>query len=107
MPNVYITLTSLPGAPKILNESVPVGTKFKPRTAFIKKVASMINANDITNVHKEDGAKLLELNKCSVGVLTSFLRYFVKWLGCQITWRRLKEPDEAKVKVFKEAIESN
>ncbi|PWA36955.1 Small-subunit processome, Utp14 [Artemisia annua] len=43
-----------------------IAAEFKPRTEFEKKMASIINDKDITDAHKEDGAKLLELKKVSV-----------------------------------------
>ncbi|CAN0889043.1 U3 small nucleolar RNA-associated protein 14 [Linum grandiflorum] len=40
--------------------------EFEPRTEFEKKMASIVNHDRVTDAHKEDGAKLLELNKISL-----------------------------------------
>lgn len=59
-------------APTIFfNEDIDVGystvgaiaSEFRPRTEFEKKMDSLINAKEILEAHKGDGARLLELNK--------------------------------------------
>nr|GEV33277.1 protein BREVIS RADIX-like [Tanacetum cinerariifolium] len=74
-PGVYITLRSLPKGTNDLKrvrfrptyKTVgAVGMEFKLRIVFIKKVDSMINVKDIRDVHKEDGAKILELSNYSI-----------------------------------------
>ncbi|KAI5667661.1 hypothetical protein M9H77_17514 [Catharanthus roseus] len=43
-----------------------IASEFEPRTDFEKKIASLVNDNDIVEAHRKDGARLLELNKISV-----------------------------------------
>ncbi|KAK4413376.1 putative protein C57A7.06 [Sesamum alatum] len=43
-----------------------IASEFEPRTEFEKKIASLINQNEVVEAHKKDGARLLELNKISV-----------------------------------------
>ncbi|XP_027178713.1 U3 small nucleolar RNA-associated protein 14 homolog A [Coffea eugenioides] len=43
-----------------------IASEFKPRSVFEKKIASLVNDNDIIEAHRKDGARLLELNKISV-----------------------------------------
>ncbi|KAK1428166.1 hypothetical protein QVD17_16994 [Tagetes erecta] len=42
-----------------------IASQFRPRTEFEKKMDSLINAEELSNAHKSDGARLLELNKVS------------------------------------------
>ncbi|KAK6937365.1 hypothetical protein RJ641_030873 [Dillenia turbinata] len=62
-------------APTIyFNEDVDLGfstvgaiaAEFVPRTDFEKKMASLVQNDEVLEAHKNDGAKLLELNKVSV-----------------------------------------
>ncbi|XP_027098908.1 uncharacterized protein [Coffea arabica] len=43
-----------------------IASEFKPRSVFEKKIASLVNDNDIIEAHRKDGARLLELNKITV-----------------------------------------
>mgnify|MGYP004713672885 CR=1 FL=1 len=43
-----------------------IASEFKPRSVFEKKIASLVNDNDIIEAHRKDGARLLELNKVSI-----------------------------------------
>ncbi|XP_010422597.1 PREDICTED: U3 small nucleolar RNA-associated protein 14 isoform X1 [Camelina sativa] len=43
-----------------------IASEFQPRTDFEKKMASVLNDNELGEAHDEDGAKLLELNEVSV-----------------------------------------
>ncbi|KAL0437911.1 UNVERIFIED_CONTAM: putative protein C57A7.06 [Sesamum latifolium] len=43
-----------------------IASEFEPRTDFEKKIASLVNQNEVVEAHKKDGARLLELNKISV-----------------------------------------
>ncbi|KAL5701304.1 hypothetical protein ACHQM5_026654 [Ranunculus cassubicifolius] len=43
-----------------------IASDFKPRTAFEKKMDSLVHDPKIVEAHKEDGARLLELNKISI-----------------------------------------
>lgn len=43
-----------------------IASEFRPRTEFEKKMDSLINAKELSEAHKGDGARLLELNKISV-----------------------------------------
>ncbi|KAL9173485.1 hypothetical protein ABFS82_03G117800 [Erythranthe guttata] len=43
-----------------------IASGFRPRTDFEKKIASFVNQNEVVDAHKNDGARLLELNKISV-----------------------------------------
>uniref|UniRef100_A0A5B7CB94 U3 small nucleolar RNA-associated protein 14 n=1 Tax=Davidia involucrata TaxID=16924 RepID=A0A5B7CB94_DAVIN len=43
-----------------------IASEFEPRTDFEKKIASLVNDNEVVEAHKKDGARLLELNKISV-----------------------------------------
>ncbi|KAM7255097.1 hypothetical protein ACFE04_020338 [Oxalis oulophora] len=43
-----------------------IASEFQPRTDFEKKMASLHYDDNIVEAHKEDGARLLELNKISV-----------------------------------------
>lgn len=40
-----------------------IASEFKPRTDFEKKMASLVNQNEVVEAHRKDGAKLLELNE--------------------------------------------
>ncbi|CAL1409634.1 unnamed protein product [Linum trigynum] len=42
-----------------------IASEFEPRTEFEKKMASLVSDDKVMEAHKEDGAKLLELNKIS------------------------------------------
>ncbi|CAI0450113.1 unnamed protein product [Linum tenue] len=42
-----------------------IASEFEPRTDFEKKMASLVYDEKVMEAHKEDGAKLLELNKIS------------------------------------------
>lgn len=42
-----------------------IASEFKPRTDFEKRMNSLVNQNDVVEAHKNDGARLLELNKIS------------------------------------------
>lgn len=42
-----------------------IASEFQPRTDFEKKMASVLNVNEVWDAHKEDGARLLELNEAS------------------------------------------
>ncbi|KAL3531478.1 hypothetical protein ACH5RR_010800 [Cinchona calisaya] len=43
-----------------------IASEFEPRSDFEKKIASLVNDNEIVDAHRKDGARLLELNKISV-----------------------------------------
>ncbi|KAL1225152.1 hypothetical protein V5N11_033563 [Cardamine amara subsp. amara] len=43
-----------------------IASEFQPRTEFEKKMASVLNDSEVWDAHKEDGARLLELNEVSV-----------------------------------------
>ncbi|XP_057484168.1 uncharacterized protein LOC130770666 [Actinidia eriantha] len=43
-----------------------IASEFEPRTEFEKKIAALVNDNEVLEAHKKDGARLLELNKISV-----------------------------------------
>ncbi|XAR63909.1 hypothetical protein NMG60_11024059 [Bertholletia excelsa] len=43
-----------------------IASEFKPRTEFEKKMASLVNDNEVLEAHRKDGARLFELNKTSV-----------------------------------------
>lgn len=40
-----------------------IASGFKPRTELEKKIASVVNRDDVVEAYKKDGARLLELNK--------------------------------------------
>ncbi|CAL4939314.1 unnamed protein product [Urochloa decumbens] len=43
-----------------------IANEFKPRTGFEKRMDEIIRSNEIMEAHKNDGAKILELNKVDV-----------------------------------------
>ncbi|CAN4097332.1 unnamed protein product [Withania somnifera] len=43
-----------------------IAAEFKPRSDFEKKIASLFNDHEFVEAHRNDGARLLELNKISV-----------------------------------------
>ena len=43
-----------------------IASEFEPRTEFEKKIAALVNDNEVVEAHKKDGARLLELNKVRV-----------------------------------------
>ncbi|CAI9288695.1 unnamed protein product [Lactuca saligna] len=43
-----------------------IAAEFRPRTEFEKKMDSLINGKELSEAHKGDGARLLELNKVSL-----------------------------------------
>ncbi|KAI3829578.1 hypothetical protein L1987_03704 [Smallanthus sonchifolius] len=42
-----------------------IASEFRPRTEFEKKMDSLLNAKELSDAHRSDGARLLELNKVS------------------------------------------
>ena len=48
-----------------------IASEFEPRTEFEKKIASLVYDDKVMEAHKEDGSKLLEMNK--VWVFLTFL----------------------------------
>ncbi|KAD3338173.1 hypothetical protein E3N88_33694 [Mikania micrantha] len=42
-----------------------IASEFRPRTEFEKKMELLINAKELSDAHKSDGTRLLELNKVS------------------------------------------
>lgn len=46
-----------------------IASEFQPRTEFEKKMASVLNDSEVSEAHRNDGARLLELNEAS---LTSY-----------------------------------
>ncbi|KAJ6338518.1 hypothetical protein OIU76_008063 [Salix suchowensis] len=43
-----------------------IASEFEPRTEFEKKMSSLVNDDNVMAAHKEDGSRLLELNKISL-----------------------------------------
>ncbi|ESQ40396.1 hypothetical protein EUTSA_v10015339mg [Eutrema salsugineum] len=43
-----------------------IASEFQPRTEFEKIMASVLNDNEVREAHKEDGARLLQLNEVSM-----------------------------------------
>ncbi|CAH8350367.1 unnamed protein product [Eruca vesicaria subsp. sativa] len=43
-----------------------IASDFQPRTEFEKKMASVLNDSEVTEAHRDDGARLLELNEVSM-----------------------------------------
>ncbi|WVZ04887.1 hypothetical protein V8G54_018233 [Vigna mungo] len=43
-----------------------IASEFEPRTEFEKKIAALVYDNELTDAHKNDGSKLLEMNKVSI-----------------------------------------
>ncbi|CAA0809862.1 U3 ribonucleoprotein (Utp) family protein [Striga hermonthica] len=43
-----------------------IASEFEPRTDFEKKIMSLVNQKEVVDAYRNDGAKLLELNKISV-----------------------------------------
>ncbi|BAT86300.1 uncharacterized protein HKW66_Vig0058290 [Vigna angularis] len=43
-----------------------IASEFEPRTEFEKKIAALVYDNEVTDAHKNDGSKLLEMNKVSI-----------------------------------------
>ncbi|CAD6341639.1 unnamed protein product [Miscanthus lutarioriparius] len=46
-----------------VNTVAAIASEFKPRTEFEKRIAEITQSTDIIEAHKNDGAKILELNK--------------------------------------------
>lgn len=46
-----------------VNTVAAIASEFKPRTEFEKKIAEITQSTEIIEAHKNDGAKILELNK--------------------------------------------
>ncbi|KAH0908098.1 hypothetical protein HID58_031419 [Brassica napus] len=42
-----------------------IASEFQPRTEFEMRMASVLNDNEVSEAHREDGARLLELNQAS------------------------------------------
>lgn len=40
-----------------------IASEFEPRTEFEKKIVALVYDNEVTDAHKNDGSKLLEMNK--------------------------------------------
>uniref|UniRef100_A0A2N9E4P4 Uncharacterized protein n=1 Tax=Fagus sylvatica TaxID=28930 RepID=A0A2N9E4P4_FAGSY len=43
-----------------------IASEFEPRTEFEKKMASLVNCDEVMEAHRKDGSRLLELNQVSV-----------------------------------------
>ncbi|XP_056854923.1 U3 small nucleolar RNA-associated protein 14 isoform X2 [Raphanus sativus] len=43
-----------------------IASEFQPRTEFEKKMASLLNDSEVSEAHRDDGARLLELNEVSM-----------------------------------------
>ncbi|XP_009111292.1 uncharacterized protein C57A7.06 [Brassica rapa] len=43
-----------------------IASEFQPRTEFEMRMASVLNDNEVSEAHREDGARLLELNQVSM-----------------------------------------
>ncbi|KAI3697887.1 hypothetical protein L6452_30987 [Arctium lappa] len=50
----------------LLMKARAIASEFRPMTEFEKKMDSLINAKELSEAHKGDGARILELNKISV-----------------------------------------
>lgn len=46
-----------------VNTVAAIASKFKPRSEFEKRMAEITRSSEIMEAHKNDGAKILELNK--------------------------------------------
>jgi U3 small nucleolar RNA-associated protein 14 len=46
-----------------VNTIAAIASEFKPRTEFEKRIAEITRSTEIVEAHKNDGAKILELNK--------------------------------------------
>ncbi|CAF1916118.1 unnamed protein product [Brassica napus] len=44
-----------------------IASEFQPRTDFEKKMASVLNDSEVSEAHRDDGARLLELNEAIYG----------------------------------------
>ncbi|CAN6854130.1 unnamed protein product [Brassica oleracea] len=44
-----------------------IASEFQPRTEFEKKMASVLNDSEVSEAHRDDGARLLELNEAIYG----------------------------------------
>ncbi|XAR61346.1 hypothetical protein NMG60_11035024 [Bertholletia excelsa] len=55
-----------------------IASEFKPRTEFEKKMASLVNDNEVVEAHRKDGARLLELNKISVEDVKDHQKHLAK-----------------------------
>ncbi|XWS46633.1 hypothetical protein CRYUN_Cryun14cG0085400 [Craigia yunnanensis] len=55
-----------------------IAFEFEPRTAFEKKIASLVYDDKVMEAHKEDGSKLLEMNKISVKDYTKNRNHIAK-----------------------------
>ena len=53
-----------------------IAAELKLGTKFEKKLTSIVNAKDIAAAHKEDGAKLLELNKVTVMLHLHYILFY-------------------------------
>ncbi|RID75567.1 hypothetical protein BRARA_B02606 [Brassica rapa] len=49
-----------------LPDDFEVPSEFQPRTEFEKKMASVLNDSEVSEAHRNDGARLLELNEVSM-----------------------------------------
>ncbi|KAG2540881.1 hypothetical protein PVAP13_9NG587500 [Panicum virgatum] len=49
-----------------VNTIAAIASEFKPRTEFEKRIAEITRSTEIVEAHKNDGAKILELNKIDV-----------------------------------------
>ncbi|RLN16757.1 uncharacterized protein C57A7.06-like isoform X1 [Panicum miliaceum] len=49
-----------------VNTIAAIANEFKPRTEFEKRIAEITRSTEIMEAHKNDGAKILELNKIDV-----------------------------------------
>lgn len=56
-----------------VNSVGAIASEFKPRTKFEKEMAQILQSKEIMDAHKNDGAKILELNKVRVMPLLCYI----------------------------------
>ncbi|CAN6853153.1 unnamed protein product [Brassica oleracea var. botrytis] len=59
-----------------------IASEFQPRTEFEMRMASVLNDNEVSEAHREDGARLLELNQASSVSMEDHIKdhsHIAKW----------------------------
>ncbi|WCJ22228.1 U3 small nucleolar RNA-associated protein 14 [Euphorbia peplus] len=85
-----------------------IASEFEPRTEFEKKMASLVYDPKVMEAHKEDGARLLELNKLSTEDVREKLNHFAKMRSLLFRHEvKMKRVKKIKSKVYRRLLKKD
>ncbi|XP_065860458.1 U3 small nucleolar RNA-associated protein 14 [Euphorbia lathyris] len=85
-----------------------IASEFEPRTEFEKKMASLVYDPKVMEAHKEDGARLLELNKLSAEDVREKLNHFAKMRSLLFRHEvKMKRVKKIKSKVYRRLLKKD